>query len=435
MSRPKPKRSIVTRFEVILALMAVLSLAVVLLPRDWLKQSYELYPSQFPMSVSSDTYSGGNSVARWVDKKNAHWVCELRDQFTSPYCSMQLSLLDEGGTGVDLSGFTSMTIWMKYKGDGRHVRFYLRNRHPRYYKLGHDTTTKYNVVEVSVNGLEQGMTVRMRDIGVADWWLAQQNIPPEYSGSEFNDVVYFEVQTGSTSGSGTHEFQLERIRWEGAIITDEDLYRAIVIAWSLVIILLLTVRLVTMRMELTRNRRYQDELISINRLLNLQNKQFEDLAKTDQLTGLLNRIGIRDALYEGLSDWKARRRPFSFIMIDIDHFKQINDTYGHDVGDAILKGVATRFRNNVRHTDFLARWGGEEFILVCPDTDLAQAQVVAESLRHKLESESVHEDIKVTASFGAASLSQPSLDHLFKCADEALYEAKKGGRNRVVAKF
>lgn len=435
MTRPIKKRSIITRFEVILAVMAVVSLAVVLAPRDWLKRSYELYPAQFPLAVTSDTYSGGNSVARWIDKKNAHWECELRSQFQSPYCSMQLSLVDEDGTGVDLSGFSNMTIWMKYKGDARHVRFYMRNRHPRYYKLGHDTTTKYNVVEVPTTGLDHGISIRMRDIKVADWWLAQQNMPPEYSGAEFNDVVYFEVQTGSTSFDGVHEFQLERIRWEGTIITDEDLYRAIVVAWSAVIILLLTMRVVTMRMELTRNRRYQDELVSINRLLNLQNKQFEDLAKTDQLTGLLNRIGIRDALYDGLNDWKARRRPFSFIMIDIDHFKQINDTYGHDVGDAILKGVSTRFRNNVRHTDYLARWGGEEFILVCPETDLAQAQVVAESLRKKLESENVYEDVKVTASFGVASLSQPSLDHLFKCADEALYEAKTEGRNRVVAKF
>lgn len=434
MTRPSTKRSVLTRFEVILGLMACLSLVVVLAPREWLKKSLEVYPNQYPTALLDDKYSGGDSSVFWVNKDQAHWRCELGGRFRNPYCSLQVSLLGESGVGLDLSGYNMMRIWLAYKGDGKHVRMYIRNRHSRYYKVGDDTTTKYNVVEIPSKDLEPGLEIEVADIGVADWWLASKSIPLEYSRAEFNDVVFLEVQTGSTSLDGHHEFKLDKIVWEGALVSDEQLYRGMVVTWSALIFGLLILRMITLKVELGKNRRYQDELISINRLLNLQNKQFEDLAKTDQLTGLLNRIGIRDALYDGLNDWKARRKPFSFIMIDIDHFKKVNDTFGHDVGDAILKGAADLFKQNVRQSDFLARWGGEEFILVCPDTDIGQAQVVAESLRRKLAAEEIHPELTVTASFGVASLTQPSLDHLFKCADEALYEAKHLGRDRVVAK-
>lgn len=435
MTRPNVKRLIFTRFEVILGIMACLSLLLVLAPRDWLKKSYEMSPTDYPLSLLDDAYSGGNSTAMWVNKDQTHWRCELGERFRNPYCSMQISLLNQDGVGIDLDGFNVMKVWLTYRGDGRHVRLYLRNRHSAYFKPGDDSTTKYNLVEIPTDDLEPGFDIDMKDIGVADWWLASKNVSLEFSAADFNDVIFIEVQTGSTSLDGHHEMKLDKIVWEGVLITDEQFFRGLVITWSVLIFALLIFRLLLLRVELGRNRRYQDELISINRLLNLQNKQFEDLAKTDQLTGLLNRIGIRDALYDGLNDWKARRRPFSFVMIDIDHFKSVNDNHGHDVGDAILKGAAELFKTNVRHTDFLARWGGEEFILVCPDTDLGQAQVVAESLRKKLEEAEIYEELKVTASFGVATLTQPSLDHLFKCADEALYDAKNQGRNRVVAKL
>lgn len=187
-------------------------------------------------------------------------------------------------------------------------------------------------------------------------------------------------------------------------------------------------------MELRAHKRYQSELVSINKLLNLQNKQFEDLAKTDQLTGLLNRIGIREPLYQGLKRWQESRVPFAFVLIDIDHFKKVNDEHGHDVGDEILKGVAKLLGENVRKTDHLARWGGEEFILVCPNTNLEQAHSVADNLRAKLAEAKVHPAIPITASFGVAAMTQADLDHLFKSADDALYEAKGLGRNCVVAK-
>lgn len=424
-----------TRVEAILGLMACISLILIVIPKDWITHSLEIFPKDRPTTISSDVYAQGNSEARWLDESERHWECILGPKFISPFCSMQVRMVSETGAGINLERFNKMTVWIRYSGDGDHVRLYLRNRHPHYYQAGNDTSTKYNVVEIPVAGLENGINLNLSDFGVADWWLVQQKIPLEYSHTEFNDVVYFELQTGSTSRSGRHEFQLGKIVFEGSLVDDETLYKGIVIAWSVFIFGLLLYRIIRLKVELDRNQNYQNELVSINKLLNLQNKQFEDLAKTDQLTGLLNRIGIRDVLYDGLNDWKGRRKPFSMIMIDVDHFKKVNDNYGHDVGDEILKAVSGLFKVNVRQTDFLARWGGEEFILVCPGTDLGNAQVVAESLRKKLADASIHPEFPVTASFGVASLSEPNLDHLFKCADEALYDAKHQGRNRVAVKY
>ncbi|TVZ37728.1 diguanylate cyclase (GGDEF)-like protein [Alteromonadaceae bacterium 2753L.S.0a.02] len=423
----------ISRTEAFLGMIACLSIIFIFAPKDWIARTFELYPTNYDVMLTDDVFSNGNSEASWVDENRQIWQCKLGAKFYTPYCSMRVSVIDEGWQGIDLSAFDTMTIWASYKGPGKTLRFYLRNRHPDYYEVSDDTSTKYNMVEIPVEQLETGFTLKMKDFSVADWWLVSKKIPLEKSHPEFNDVIYIEVQTGSAETSGTHTIQLRKILWRGEVISDETLYKGMVVSWSILIFVLLLYRMIALKVELTRNMKHQQELVAINKLLNLQNKQFEDLAKTDQLTGLLNRIGIREALYDGLNRWKEKRTPFSFVLIDIDHFKSVNDTFGHDVGDRILKESSALFANNIRRSDFLARWGGEEFILVCPDTDLYQAQVLAELLRKKLEDTELHSEQKITASFGVAALSKPSLDDLFKRADEALYEAKKQGRNRVCA--
>lgn len=423
----------ISRTEAFLGMIACLSIIFIFAPKDWIRKSLELYPTNHKAVLSDDIFSGGNSKAVWLDASKQIWQCTLGEQYRTPYCSMSLSLMDENWSGYNLSDFDTMTIWASYEGPGDSLRFYLRNRHPDYYQAGDDTTTKYNMVEIPVDQLDTGFTIQMKDFSVADWWLVSKRVPLDKSHPEFNDVVYLEVQTGSQATWGNHIIQLRKVHWTGSLISDELLYKGMVMGWSALIFFLLLFRLVALKVELSRNMKHQQELVSINKLLNLQNKQFEDLAKTDQLTGLLNRIGIRDVLYDGLNNWKERRTPFSFVLIDIDHFKEVNDTYGHDVGDVILKRAAELFSSNVRRSDFLARWGGEEFILVCPDTDLYQAQVLAELLRKKLEDAELHEERQITASFGVSALTKPNLDDLFKRADGALYEAKKQGRNRVVA--
>ncbi len=415
-------------------MMACLSVILIFMPKDWMSRHWEFIPTQYAASLSDDKYSGGNSNVSWLDQEQQLWKCELAGQYRNPYCSMLLDTLSDTWSGLDLRDYSQMTIWGSYEGNAEFVRIYFRNRHANYYVVGDPTSTKYNMVEIPVAELRNGITVNLKDFSVADWWLAHRKIALKDSHPEFNDIIYVEVQTGSQASGGIHKIQLKKITFRGNLISDENLYKGVVLLWSVLIFLLLLFRFIRLKLELNSNRSYQQELISINSFLNLQNKQFEDLAKTDQLTGLLNRIGIRDALYDGLSDFKRSGTLMSFILCDIDHFKRINDSYGHDVGDQILKSVAELFKNNSRSSDFLARWGGEEFILVCPNTDLQQAQVVAELLRKKLDASELHQEEKITASFGVATIAKPDLDGLFRSADLALYEAKDAGRNQVVCK-
>jgi two-component system cell cycle response regulator len=181
-----------------------------------------------------------------------------------------------------------------------------------------------------------------------------------------------------------------------------------------------------------RKKRYADKLRH-NMQLSLE------MAITDQLTGLHNRRYMArhlDTLMKNASEAK----PISFLIMDIDYFKAVNDTYGHDVGDEVLRDFASRIGANVRGIDLACRYGGEEFVVVMPDTDAGYAYTIAERLRQSIELTAFPisrppDKINVTASIGIASSNGngDDSDKLLHRADQALYRAKREGRNRVIA--
>lgn len=181
-----------------------------------------------------------------------------------------------------------------------------------------------------------------------------------------------------------------------------------------------------------RRRRYSEQLRS-----DLQ--ESVELAVIDSLTGLYNRRYLSGHLEQTMEKAGSTRKPISLLILDIDYFKVVNDTHGHQVGDEILKEFAKRVTSNVRNIDLPARYGGEEFVVVMPDTDSSFASVVAERLRSKIADVPFKADIpagslSVTVSIGVASVNGDviSVDALLKRADDALYHAKNTGRNRVV---
>jgi diguanylate cyclase (GGDEF)-like protein len=174
-------------------------------------------------------------------------------------------------------------------------------------------------------------------------------------------------------------------------------------------------------------------------------RRMESMALTDPLTGLLNRRSMEQRLREAAHGFARSGRPFSVVMADVDHFKRVNDVHGHAVGDRVLRAVATLFGEGLRAHDSVARWGGEEFLLLLPETEEAAACEVAERLRAAAEvrlaeaaglgsGEAVGiAEAAVTMTFGVAVLERGMrVGECLKRADEALYAGKAAGRNRVV---
>lgn len=169
-----------------------------------------------------------------------------------------------------------------------------------------------------------------------------------------------------------------------------------------------------------------------NRKLSALNKELERLSLTDKLTGLFNRSKIDAAIESEIVRSQRFDQPFSLIMLDIDHFKSVNDTYGHQVGDQLLIAVSSVLTANTRDADIVGRWGGEEFIIICPHTDDAGILKLAEGLRQKFEAYDFPVIEHKTASFGVTTYRKDDQStDIVRRADEALYAAKNNGRNRV----
>ncbi len=172
------------------------------------------------------------------------------------------------------------------------------------------------------------------------------------------------------------------------------------------------------------------------RTLELQtaNEKLNHLARHDVLTQLHNRLAANEVLHAEFLRLKRTQALFCVALMDIDHFKNVNDTYGHDVGDTVLSHVASLIRSSIRNTDFVARFGGEEFFLLLPDTPIEGAEHVAQKIRQCVENAPAPHHQKLTLSIGVAIswIDMQNEDDVVRKADEALYKAKANGRNQVV---
>ena len=203
--------------------------------------------------------------------------------------------------------------------------------------------------------------------------------------------------------------------------------------WNIIIQTTLIVSAVLICLFLAINRRLK-KMVKM-RTLELENskQELERLSVTDPLTGLGNRRKLDVFLKQELSNALRHIAPLSIIIFDLDHFKNINDNLGHNTGDQILQKLATLIPQRIRAADLLGRWGGEEFMLICPNTELSGAERLAEILRIAISTHDFSIPLPLRCSFGVAQLQiSENAASLFSRADSALYEAKQAGRNQVV---
>ena len=164
----------------------------------------------------------------------------------------------------------------------------------------------------------------------------------------------------------------------------------------------------------------------------LKQHKLEHMATTDKLTGLYNRSKIESIINDEMDRAMRYKRTVSVIVVDIDHFKSVNDSYGHHVGDHVLKEFSLILKNGIRKVDDVGRWGGEEFIIILPETNINEAEKVAEQIRIKVESYLFSVIKQKTGSFGVSEyIYGDSVQSIIIRADKALYKAKENGRNQT----
>jgi len=404
------------RSEFSLVLIVLLSLAAVQFSDLVLRKVHVIVPGpQFGPHLISDRSNGGNTIIRLGPSPGLEALCSLREGNPYPYCGVGLNFDPRRLHGRDLSQVRRLRLWLDYQGPASMLRVQLRNASAAYgIPQTADQAPKYNQIEFTVDSFQDGMVeLELANFTVANWWMLHFHIPPHLSRPEFDNIVALEVSTGTDARLGDYRFVLHKVEYETQWLSTEHWYLVIMSAWLALALGYLLLRLIR---------------------LQKRGQQLAQMATTDALTGAFNRKGLEGVLQQALTDWRKHQHPLGLVLIDIDHFKAVNDTHGHQAGDRVLAGLTELVRQHVRGQDLLGRWGGEEFLLVCRDTHLPQALAIAEKLRALVAGHHFAGDLRITASFGVAAMdSERPLDQVFAAADAALYSAKAVGRNRVVA--
>lgn len=355
--------------------------------------------------------------------------CQIIRSNTFAFCGMKISLNGQA-LPMDLSDKDQIILDIEYQSAQKDTLLvYLNNKET----LNKRTIIRANQLTlIPKNGRHQ-YRLNLDDLFVPSWWVFQQSA--EISTTRNIDQVQdMQLTTGDNTQPRSVNFTLHGVTLTGKWISGRELIVWIVSFWTVVAV----AQVVWLGYQL--NRRYQlsrdqaRQLNQINQFLKVERDRMESLAKNDALTGCLNRNGLRDILTALLQQFKSSNSlPNSLILIDLDNFKAINDRFGHDEGDRVLVNLAQLVQSHIRDTDELVRWGGEEFAVICRNTSLEGAVNLANHLREKITDSPLSERCRITASFGVAQMTVPSIEPWFKAADQALYQAKANGRNQVVS--
>jgi diguanylate cyclase (GGDEF)-like protein len=417
----------------LLVLLLVLSPALLIWQHFGMGRIIELSPRlSNSVRVTDDRYEKGNSVATLVRTNDALVMrCALSAGYAWPFCKLQF-LLGDAGKGVDLSLFDTITFDIRYSGrPPKRVRVHLVNFEPEFSTIDDWNSQRFNEAVLDVPD-QATLTIPVDVLRTADWWAAMRKVPLSRIRTRLDNVTALELSTISAAVGDQVAIEVRTIQFRGKWISQTRLLMYLVSGWIGCGIFALSLGLQQSRSSLLASNLRLEQLAAINNALELEARELTGQAHTDPLTGALNRQGLRAALMHRLDTPAHYGKDMAVIFMDLDHFKQINDRHGHDTGDEVLKGFVAIISREVRAGDKLVRWGGEEFLLVCPDTNREHAAMLAEKLRAGMTTQDWPHGLRVTCSFGATALSQEEdIGNAISRADAALYVAKKNGRNRV----
>jgi diguanylate cyclase (GGDEF)-like protein len=383
----------------------------------------------FPNTLYPHTSYVGANGSHLVSENGSKLSCNYKqDEFYS--CGFALTLSKNVTQGLNLEDFDGVIINTNYTGDSNRFRIAMRNHNPVYSKDDPEQKSKYMLTYMRSSDFNTSAFVKLSEFIVSEWWTRQNDIPREHASPEFSNVISISFDFVD---AGHHDLIVNKVELVGAWISKEALYLTVLLFWMSVIIGEGLVRFIVVYIESKRANQRISEMTENYRQLELEKKEFETLSTTDKLTGITNRAGI-DNFVRKIFESNYEKSNLGIIIFDIDHFKKINDTKGHDVGDVVLKGLAKLIATNIREVDVFGRWGGEEFVIIAPQTTKGNLANLAEKLRACVE---VHNfdpttSLQITISMGIAAVKHDeSFENALKRADLALYAAKNNGRNCI----
>lgn len=382
----------------------------------------------------SDAERGGGSHATWLDDYSySRFKCDMTG-LPNTWCGYLIMWPHHPNGLQDFTHFHSLRVQLKYVGRAEKLRIYMRAYDPSYGSLTDAEANKFESVLVDVKDFSGVVTVPLSEFVVSDWWVQRYAIPRQQVALDFKAVQMLAIDFPQPGAPGEHVMEVQSIELVGEYIVKEHAYFMLLIAWMLVLLAEASYRYYRMNKRVEQVQARASTLANYARELRAQSSLYKKLSGVDPLTGIYNRAGIKPLLHKNFSN-NRRAYTSALMVIDIDHFKKINDNLGHSVGDSVIKLVAQTMTDVIRIGDLFARWGGEEFLLLCPNADAATATFIGEKLRKSIEAIYFTDEpeLQVTVSVGLTLFDQEdTFDVAFDRADKALYRAKRSGRNRVV---
>lgn len=393
-------------------------------------------PENYQYYAADDKKVGGISEASLVKKgtKPSMRCTMKRGKYAWPYCEVAIHFSDSIFEGIDLSSYSTLILDIDYTSadpNGR-LRVYLRNSNPIYTKRNDNASLKFNGVEYEPGFNAGPKEIALSDFQVMTWWIADYKVPVEHSAPEFSNISILEIATSSTVKSGDFEITINSIELRGSWIKENTLLKIILYVWLIMTVgyILYEQRRLNKKLKVSTYR--ESCLRTLNDNLKEKNVEFAELAHRDSLTGARNRNAVRDWLDQMSQQVRWGKQTFSVIYIDIDFFKKINDKFGHQTGDDILREFVLVVTSAIKSTDFLVRWGGEEFVVFCPHHNAQQATEKAEHIRKTIEHHLWCHNESLTCSLGVTEMKDERITEVIARADDALYKAKNAGRNKVI---
>ena len=395
-----------------------------------MEERVELTDGRFPVDAVDDGNVADSQERRSLRGTDRIVRCTLAKDVKGKGCAVHINL-QHGDGGMDMSRFDEMRIELGYSGPGMDkIGLELIDKEDVLTDPAQWQTYKRNEVGALELPASGKLLVPLKWLNVPQWWKELAKPPIEHSYVRIDNVTALILNLGAWTNEGEHRYTIKSIELRGKRISQSTLLLGVVAMWIFSALAGLGLTALSLRSQLQDSVAERALLANINGALKLEARELVGQAHRDPLTGVLNRQGLRAEL---MSISSLLADPMSVIFVDLDYFKRVNDTHGHDAGDNALRTFASVVGSGIRQSDRLVRWGGEEFLIVCPLTNAQQAAVLAESLRQAVHKTTWPLGMKLTASFGIAQLQKDAdMSVVIKHADEALYDAKAAGRDRVM---